>query len=186
MKIKSRIFIILSLLVVLFCSFLIYTVNAKTPPAKEINVAFGEEFIADDLSISAIDFEYISLSKFFELYPDVDKKEFEENGEIKTAYILIPTLKIKNMSNNTENCPLYFFTLETNIWSNGIDMEIFLALNPEKSLDTKINPGSEITVKLPYLIHKTQFLEDDWSNVLHDKYAITLSTYPEYIRLYLK
>lgn len=184
---KLTIVILLLTIFIIVCFTINFiNINKKYPDAQIIKIPFGETLTIDNnLEVKLNSTEYQILYDFFE-----ENKELGINEEIyysisdpNDAIIFNCEISIKNISDTKQDIELYNLIYGSDIWSNGISLEIFKAMNIGKSFIYTLNPFQEDVVNLPFIMYRLQFSDENWRNVYSDEYSITYSLYPLNVKL---
>lgn len=184
---KLTIVILLLTIFIIVCFTINFiNINKKYPDAQIIKIPFGETLTIDNnLEVKLNSTEYQILYDFFE-----ENKELGINEEIyysisdpNDAIIFNCEISIKNISDTNQDVELYNLIYGSDIWSNGISLEIFKAMNIGKSFIYTLNPFQEDVVNLPFIMYRLQFSDENWRNVYSDEYSITYSLYPLNVKL---
>ncbi|WP_071396577.1 hypothetical protein [Bacillus tuaregi] len=106
-------------------------------------------------------------------------------NEIKDIKSIVTTINIKNTSNKKMILEVYPFILESKGFSNGVNLDLFMALNTNKTMTPELNAGEEIKLQLPFTLIEKQFTKQDWANVTRREFELVLSLYPEKKSIFL-
>lgn len=178
--------LLLTIFIIVYFTINFININKKYPDAQIIKIPFGETLTIDNnLEVKLNSTEYQILYDFFE-----ENKELGINEEIyysisdpNDAIIFNCEISIKNISDTKQDIELYNLIYGSDIWSNGISLEIFKAMNIGKSFIYTLNPFQEDVVNLPFIMYRLQFSDENWRNVYSDEYSITYSLYPLNVKL---
>ncbi|WP_017414619.1 hypothetical protein [Clostridium tunisiense] len=134
MKIKTKYFIILLCLIVLFCFYRYYKVNENVPSKFSIEYSSAEEIVKCD----KIQFKIISYKT-----QDVIVEENEGIEGQKSMINVTVEAEIKNTSNNIESAAMFiesslgigYYKYQTSKWD--FDKSKIKNLNPEETINLK-------------------------------------------------
>lgn len=159
-------------------------VNQKYPKAAQIDVPQGETLMLEHVEVSASMGQTVFLDDFFSnpSSADLDVKLFSATCPLEEQQMFTYQITLHNTSEEAQKFPLYSFVLSSSIWANGIDMELFRALNTEASLSPTIPAGGDVVLELPFIMCRPQFNEQNWEKAPQQTYWLTYSAYPEYVR----
>ena len=149
-------------------------INRQFPQAKKVEKNTGEDMqLEQDILIRV---EKITFSEVKNYKKYITKGIRALGGNAK---ILVVDAKIKNISSVSTKISLYEFVLQNKVWSNGVNPELFLELNPENiDLECILDAKTEIRVKIPFVIYDFQVKDKQWKELKGSKFDLVLSVYP--------
>lgn len=171
----------ISILILIICLSVLFIVrynslNNKYPPATTVQYQINEPVKYSNFEITMTGYKMMDKAELQELGSIYDNIKYD-NKDIKS---IVTTIKISNTSNKSEVLEVYPFTLESVGFSNGINFELFLALNGEnKTLNPQLKAGDEVELHLPFTLIEKQFTKLAWTNIPDRQFELVLSLYPE-------
>lgn len=153
--------------------------------AEHIVVPFGECYIYNNVSFEIRDFSMQTLEDFFALkdYDEIRQEDYSQIAPTNEAYLMLVEVLIGNVSNSEISVPIYSLCLTDNVWSNGLDLELFNELNPGMSVALTVPVDKKVTVTIPYIMYKPQFNDYRWSLIQEKDYYLTISIYPKFVQM---
>ena len=150
------------------------------------NAAIIEKHMNEDVEISH---DLIAKVKEFHI-DDIQayEKTVTENirqlgGEAKVA---IAQIEIDNYSTESRDWMAFECILQNNVWSNGINLDLFYELNPETfDIECRLDGQSRQNINLPFVIYDFQMKEKQWKKLNASQFELVLSFYPERISIKL-
>lgn len=178
-----RIFFLFLFALVLFIKFL--SINQIFAEAEHIVVPFGECYIYNNVSFEITNFSMQTLENFLAMkdYEEIRSEDYSQIAPTNDSYLMLVEVAIENVSKSDISVPIYSLCLTDNVWSNGLDLELFNALNPEISVVLTVAADEKITVTIPYVMYKPQFNDKRWSLVQKNDYYLTVSVYPKFVQM---
>ncbi len=167
-------------------------INRKYPNPTEKYYHTGETLTYDGFEITMTDSQLVSWQEMTDMFPNAEFEAPEGTDETKNLEdykILFADFKIKSTRSDSASLPLIYMVAETDTWRNGIPADIFWEANSETenaSLQPQLSAGEELSVKLPFLLYKSQFSAEDWKNTEHLDYDVLFDLYPKKIMFKLE
>jgi hypothetical protein len=141
----------------------------------------GDEITFHGLTVKATGYELLNGDDIIKRAPSF-RTPTGNNGEKLNPdqyRTLLAEVTIKNTTASDNQIPLYTFSPESGVWSNGLDPELFMALNPNTPVKLSLAPGEEKSVVLPYMLYDFQISTHKWLHVDGEKFQLILSLYPQ-------
>ncbi|MBQ1687869.1 MAG: hypothetical protein II073_01155 [Lachnospiraceae bacterium] len=137
---KIRYFVIIGILLAAITARIIW-VNHAFPQAENIKIDKGACYV-DEKGISY----KVEKTKW------LDKKQIEEEFDMKLFSVCIVTMQVENTSKKKKKLAAYDWYIEgENHFQNGVSCELFGVVNEEFSdMGVVLEPGEKIEWKLPY------------------------------------
>jgi hypothetical protein len=189
-----RIALLLALVVLVAASALrIYLVNTAFPPAQVMTYELGELIPtdnipiiaggispADGIHITALGSYFLTPQQVQEILPTMAWPSPDRMPPTDgSAKVFVATLTVINDSDAGQRLDVSSFHVQTGVWSNGLNFQLFNSLNSNVGLFPLINPHQELTLNFPYFMYKHLFANaEDWANVEMRDYKLILSSYP--------
>ncbi len=153
----------------------IISLNQQYPPPTHEKSPLKQPMKFNHFEIKATSFRVINNTDLLQL-----GSEFEQFTLGHEDFKCVLTeLHIKNISSKNLNIEVFPFTLESIGFSNGINLELFNALNGgDAVMNPELKPNEEITLQLPFTMIEEQFTKKDWNNVNERTFELVLSLYP--------
>lgn len=172
-KKKVMLLVILILVVAVVISRYIY-INNKYPKPIVEEYKLNDAVEYNGVKITAKEFKLIKDEELRKM--DLPEVKVYEEEEMNAAVV---TLNIKNDSNETKKIESYVFVLSTINWRNGLNLEMFNAINDGKSeAYLELKPGEEVNSKYSYTMITDQFTKKCWDNIDNEKFKLVLDLYP--------
>ena len=111
-------------------------------------------------------------------FPQVETSEISKYDD---ELILAAEIEVWNKTAETVSFPYYKLSAERGAWSNDAAMDIFLKLNGFEIGQSEIAPDEKKTVRLGYVMTKTQFASRLWEKITSEDFDITMLDYPKRI-----
>lgn len=162
-----------------------YEVNTRFPSPKEKTIEFGEGIDYNGCTYQLTSWEWKDGSVIKELLPNYSLL-LQENGEeypIEKEKVAFASIKVTNVSNQTQEVDFTSVALESGAWHNQWDIEVFNALNEGKGLVFQMEIGESCEIMIPIILFESQFTGNQWKAVEQREFHIVLSSYPEKIYL---
>ena len=158
----------------------IYNINVRYPQTMDVRHKMNEEIDGGAASVRATGCRLASVEDVKKAAPDYEIALSDDTGNTEFRFLLITVLFHNNSNSKQELAIPAMLQAQTETWSNGMDLELFHFLNPGETGPgyMEMEAGSKKTLVLPYLLTSEQFKGDDWSNVEHLHYQISVSIYP--------
>lgn len=167
-KIKTCL-LILSVIFLTLAGVRIYHVNREFPQVKTLEIKRSETAEISGCEVKLISLE-IDLPESF----GVDRKDNDD-------LLLAAEIEVWNKTAEAISFPYYRLSAERGAWSNDADMEIFRKFNGFEIGQSEIAPDEKKTVRLGYIMLKTQFTSKAWEKINSEGVAITMLDYPKRI-----
>lgn len=163
---------VLIVILLLFWGIRVYQVNQKYPKDAIHTIVFGDtEKVAENISMKVTTQQWISFAEAKDAYVD---KEMSEEG-----YYYIVEVLLKNEGEEEAKADLTQLYLETEGYSNGIALDVFVSVNEDPSLNPVLQPGEELSVLLAYTIYDFQWKPEDWKRIQERNYWLGQYDYPD-------
>lgn len=171
--------VVLILAGIIFAGTRIYNINRKYPDPKIINYTQGEDIKGGDIVLNVTKSNFFTYNNIMQVCPNyknqmLNRKNYSEND----INFLVAEIQMKNESNEVKKTSLTQVIAESGAWSNGFDMDLFIALNNVDKVYISLEGHEERTFKVPYIMYKSQFKSSEWESVKDREYELVLSTYP--------
>ena len=171
---------VISSIVILVCAVLVglftwkvISINLKYPaPTTKVYEIGQTANYKDEFELTVVDFKFLSDDAANELFGDGSESLINENK------FAITTLKIKNISNETQSIPSTIFVFQAGMFFNGAMWGDIGRINDwDKAPELK--PNEETTIKVPFNVVKSRFLDSQWEKVTERKFSMVINLYPE-------
>lgn len=158
----------------------IYNVNAMYPQTTIVRHQMNERIEGGAASVCVTGCRLASVEEVKKSAPDYEMVLADDNGNTQFRYLLITVLFSNDSQSRQELSIPAMLHAQTVTWSNGMDLELFHFLNPGETGPgyMEMEADAEKTLVLPYLLTSGQFKENDWNNIKHLQYQISVSVYP--------
>lgn len=181
--------IIVIVLTIVFAAFFLYryrSLNMQFPNPKLREAYIGEAMEFEEITFELEKVEMLdgkgvnALDSDIVIATDPSGKPFPDE-EIR---VVLNYIQIKNCGNKQKAVDFSRINAESGAWGNGINGEIFMALNPGVSVQKEvIKPGEVRNVVIPFSMLSTMFKEKDWESIDERVFSTVLNLYPEKIVL---
>jgi len=172
-------------------SYRLVTLNAQYPNGKVIEFSLGDEVIGGDVTIKTTGLSIYEGEQIYKVIPTYT--EVQRNGQtgklasIDEVRIVVCDITITN--NGEEACEVNAgaFGLQGTGWfaitNHRGEYEL---LNDVRSVRINLEPGEQISVRLPYKIYAFQFTNEyDWDHAI-DEIDLILGKYPILIIVHMR
>lgn len=151
----------------------VYQVNMAYPDAVEEKAGIEEAIEYDGVEYTVKDARFYTMGQQEqESFPE-DTIFMDGSGMIKLD------LEVRNISGEKKTVESAYRRLETEGWSGGVDMNLYLYFNPDApEMVWELEPGEVRTCILAYPIIPLAFSEKEWREVENREYCYVLSLYP--------
>lgn len=150
------------------------SVNKKFPKREVLEKNIGEDMKIDEKMTIRV--EAIELSNVEKYNEEITKGIRQLGGRAK---VVVVDALIENCTEEKGSVELYKFVLQNNVWSNGINPELFFVLNLKLSdLQFWLDGKGKINVKLPFVIYDFQIREEQWDDLKEEQFDLVISVYP--------
>ena len=109
-----------------------------------------------------------------------DVLEMGEDRDYKAAFV---TATLKNETNKEQKYEVYRLYIESDDihYYNGLDMELYTAIEGNPSAEVTLKPKEEITVILPYSVLDLYFEKNQWNTLEENRFYLVEQRYPKKI-----
>ncbi len=167
---KTKICLLIILIIFLTVAGVrIYHVNREFPQVETLEISRGETAEISGCEVRLLSLEIDSPESF-----GVDRKYDDE-------LILAAEIEVLNNTAETVSFPYYKLSAERGAWSNDAAMDIFSKINGFEIGQSEIAPDEKKTVRLGYVMTKTQFASGMWEKINAEDFEITMLDYPKRI-----
>ena len=176
-------------LIIAFAVFFLYryrSLNMQFPNPELREAYIGEVMEFEDVTFELEKVEILDGKDMNAIDPDIviatdpSGKPFPD----EKIRVVLNYIQIKNIGNKQKLVDFSRINAESGAWGNGINGEIFMALNPGVSVQKEIiKPGEVRNVVIPFSMLSTMFKERDWEGIDERVFSTVLNLYPEKIVL---
>lgn len=181
---KPRIFpkILITFLVLAALAFSvirIYQVNRQYPTPAKVKYEIGEMVQGGNTAVKVTDYRIVDDKDIKQMLVD-QEIDFSLVNNQQLKFLLVSVQYINNTGQKQEMSVPSMIHAQTLTWGNGLDMEIFHQLNPNKNSPVfmTLEPKSTIELTLPYALYSDHFKKLEWENIKNLTFALPLSAYP--------
>lgn len=184
---KKKIMVIIFILV--FAVVFLYryrSINQQFPNPELREAYIGEVMELEDVTFQLEKVEMLDGKGLHALDPDIVIATDPSGNPFpdEKIRVVLNYIQIKNIGNQQKAVDFSRIKAESGAWGNGINGEIFMALNPGISVQKEIiRPGEVRNVVIPFSMLSTMFKEKDWARIDERVFSTVLSLYPEKIVL---
>lgn len=182
MKIKKRVIVELTLVILIVCGAFRYrTLNDQYPNPPVHIVKKGEQLDIGGYSFELKDWQEGNGSLAEKIMPgyrlmeDVDGNEYPHEKE----RVILATVAITKNVEEDNYLDLTNVAYEIGSWGNQTDVVLFEALNGAGSLYLRLGKGETREIIFPITMFDLQFKKDKWENIGQYPVDIVLAYYPE-------
>ena len=171
-------------MIVLVCSVANFIqINQQYPSVEVIEHAMNDVIKGGNTSLVVKEYRFFDGEELAIVMPDYQELVLDDDGgELDDDEIRVLMVNINLINNTSEHQTMSLAQIyaQSHIWSNGIPLELFEMLNPNKGnpLGVPLAPNEELEVVVPYLMYSVQFTKRDWSHIDNRKFDLSLSLYP--------
>lgn len=158
------------------------TLNKQYPNPKILQAHEGEKLTADGLSFCLQKTELLDGKELGKLVPDIMIAADKEGKELPDDRVRAALFYVHIKNSSDKNMRLDFSGIgaESGAWGNGLDAELFMALNQGISVQgEQIKKKEEKDIILSFSMIDTMFKKHDWENIDKRVFSAVLSLYPE-------
>jgi hypothetical protein len=99
------------------------------------------------------------------------------NDEINVMLVEVEVKELKNYD-LYKDFDIMYSVVESGAWFNGMDRELYLALNGENLENLYDDKQNSTTVILPFTMYKVRFNNRSWKNLDDRDYQLVFNWYP--------
>lgn len=125
--------------------------------------------------IAAFVAEYPQIAKYYQYAGSIYEASGDEQWLPGIEHELVIKININNTSDKTVSLPIFPIACG-NTYCNGFNPDLFSDINFNLY---EIAPGKNMDVLFPYELHRLNFREEKYKNLLEQNYAISISGYPD-------
>ena len=151
-------------------------INVQYPVQEALIYTQGEKVCIENLYISVTSHQWMQEKELMNY-------NIEEIASLGKRKVLLLNLHMENSTVQTRQMHLYTYLLEYDYYSNAINLELFMELNPRESLTVTLEPGEQKNLKVPFLLYEKQFTERQWSQIEEKTGGLIVSLNPQKICL---
>lgn len=178
-KKKTTIFISTIVIVLLIiASIPVIRINQQYPQAEMIRIEKGtKQEIKNGISFQIQETTWLNKDELKEKYSDVFP--MSEQRDYKAVFV---KAILKNETDKKQKYELHRLYLELDIhYYNGLDMELYTAIEGNPMAEMDLNPKQEVTVVLPYSISDLYFEKQEWNKLEQYSCYLVDERYPKKI-----
>ncbi|MEG0354696.1 MAG: hypothetical protein RR621_03465 [Lachnospiraceae bacterium] len=172
--IKKR---VIGVMVVITLGILFYVgytnINQKYPKSIEVTASIGEsQLFSEGNKIRVTKMERLDAKA--EESMGIPKTDLGFERKIYLVYCTFSNETKEKQELNITDC-----YIETTGWGNGLQLDLYLSLNPkEQTTKMMLEGGESKEVILPYQILSNGFQEKEWKKIDSRKFRLLYSEYP--------
>ena len=173
-KIKLLLLGIVFVLIVKF-ALNIVKINCEYRQAKNVSIPINtKEKVNDSLAMTVIDAKLLNMEESTAEYGN-DIVDEEDDVEFKTICVEV---EFENLSDKEIEGQIFDFSIESNVYSNGISPEMYGAVNNGQNMYLTLGAKEKKKVYLTYVLYCNQFGVQKWNKLDLKDFYIVKDRYP--------
>lgn len=178
---KTKRIILAALVLILAVAYVIRVVqvNLRYPAAEQVRVRMPDSVSYDGITYEVVGFRFMTEEELNTYHAQtIDPSPVANNGKKLYKCVLVD-MKATNTTQEEKLARFTFFSLQSGIWRNAIDLQTLWNYDEDGRLARNLAPGESVTQPLPYSFAWGQFKSDKlWEGVEDRDYELVLTLYP--------
>ena len=176
---KRRGFIFILSIIVIVCAIIpVIKVNQRYPEPKKVMIEKGiKGEQKEGFSLTVRETKWLNRKELEENYANT--LTMLEKRDYKAVFV---KAILKNETEQEQKFFVYNLYLESDIhFYNGLDMELYTAIEGNPAAEIILKPKEEISMTLPYSISNLYFEKNQWETLEENLFYLVEERYPEKI-----